>query len=132
MKRFPIPILLILCAVPAAGESLSPPGVVEARVVDVVTSAPIPGATITLRLADEAATQKRIVISNAEGEVRLTGVAAGNYVLEVALSGFVSATLGPFPVHGDTTGMPRIRRMTVALNPLAWLCGPEVEPSSAP
>ena len=132
MKRSLIPLLLFFFALPSFGE-FSPPGVVEARVVHGEPDAPVPGATITLRAAEGAMrTQARIEISDPEGAVRFTGVAAREYVLEVALVGFVPTTLGPFPVHENTTEMPRIKRMTVLLNEVAWICGPEIGSPAAP
>ena len=92
-------ILLLLGGLPAEAQS----GRVGGSVID-ETAAVLPGATVTLSGPEET----RVTQSDGAGEYVFAGVAAGNYVVTVALAGFLEATVPDVAVAGVPVELPPV------------------------
>ncbi len=92
-------ILLLLGSLPAEAQS----GRVGGSVID-ETAAVLPGATVTLSGPEET----RVTQSDGAGEYVFAGVAAGNYVVTVALAGFSEATVPDVAVAGVPVELPPV------------------------
>jgi|SRR5579859_2076567 len=93
---------VLLCLASMAGAQVAPPGEIAARITEDCGAA-IPGVTVTL-ISNDGKTYKKLAITPADGTVRFTDVPAGDYSLRFELSGFMTQTLGPFPVRYSKNG----------------------------
>ena len=92
-------ILLLLGGLRAEAQS----GRVSGSVID-ETAAVLPGATVTLSGPEGT----RVTQSDSTGEYGFAGVAAGNYVVTVALAGFSEATVPDVAVAGVPVELPPV------------------------
>ena len=92
-------ILLLLGGLRAEAQS----GRVSGSVID-ETAAVLPGATVTLSGPEGT----RVTQSDGSGEYVFAGVAAGNYVVTVALAGFSEATVPGVAVAGVPVELPPV------------------------
>jgi hypothetical protein len=112
MRRSHVVMFLAMLLVAVSG--LADGVAVRGRIVLVVVDSagtPIPGATVTLFRAEDAAliyrrqlpSEKELprgpVITDASGEARFIALTQGSYLVHCQLSGFFGVTMGPIPIE---------------------------------
>lgn len=90
-----LPFLRVLCGI-ATLSSATQAQVVRGRITDRASSAPVPGAVVSLVPASGSAAPTNSVLSNARGEYAVRGSAAGRFRLEAKRIGVQRFVTEPF------------------------------------